>query len=364
MDTWAYPYRLPVFEQLHKRIEIEAFFSRPRPFDHLDAVPLEDYSFRIYCGHWVFALMPVHLLWRKYDVYMVGQIGVESVTGALFTLLVARLRNKPLILWTDYIETTYYKRVKKLKRFFGDFIRRTFVASCSAAIGFGSYTEKYLKKIGREGLPVFNIKQVVPETCHTAAATAECGARYAGKTIILCVSYLRTGKGLDFLIETFKRMERRDAMLVIAGSGTEEERLKAVAGGSEYIEFAGYIEGGRKSEYYALADIFVLPTEHDTWGLVVNEAMYYGLPVVVTDTAGASELVSDNGIVVESGNGPMLEHALTRLIEDKSLRRGMGNKSRSYIDQYGVEYAVNSFVEVIQHVSGKDTSADSGIMKA
>ena len=353
MDTWAYPYRLPVFENLHKQVEVEVFFSRPQPFDHLDNVSLADYTFKCHCGHWVFALAPIHLLWKKYDVYMVGQIGVESVIGAFFTLLVSRLRNKPLILWTDYIETDYYRATKKIKRFFGDCIRKSFLKSCFAAIGFGSYTEKYLKKIGREGLPVFNIKQVVPGECHGDARAGEREVVYADKVVVLCVSYLRIGKGLDFLIKAFKEMGRSDAVLVIAGSGADEQRLKKIAGNSESIQFIGYVEGEKKAECYSLADVFVLPTEHDTWGLVVNEAMYYGLPIIVTDAAGASELVADNGVVIGSGNDRMLKGALQRLIEDEDLRKKMGKKSKAYISKCGTEYAVESFMKVIRYASDK-----------
>ena len=353
MDTWAYPYRLPVFECLHKQIEVEAFFSRLKPFDHRDSISMKGCSFRSYCGHWLFALMPVHLLWRKYDVYMVGQIGVESVAGAFFTLLVSRLRRKPLILWTDYIQTTYYRKTKMIKRLLGDFIRKIFLGYCSAAIGFGSYTERYLKRVGRKGLPIFNIKQVVPETCYFSPSCEMKKMHYANKIVVLSVGYLRVGKGQDILIRTFKNMRRSDAVLVIAGSGVEEQKLKSLAGDSEHIQFVGHLEDEQKAEYYAAADIFVLSTEHDTWGLVVNEAMHYGLPVIVTDAAGASELISDNGIVIQPGNEEMLRRALTRLIENESLRKKMGEKSKTYISPYGVEYAAASFARIIRQVNDR-----------
>ncbi len=352
MDTWAYPYRLPVFEQLHKQVEVEVFFSRPKPFDHLDDVALEDCSFECRSGNWLFALMPLHLLWRKYDVYMVGQIGVQSVTGAFFTLLVSGLRNKPLVLWTDYIETQYYARTKRVKKFIGDCVRGNFIKRCAAAMGFGAYTENYLRKMGGERLPVFNVVQVVPEVCNKDVATVGKAAAYGDKAVILYLGYLRKGKGADFLIRVFKDMGRTDAVLVIAGSGEEERRLRRLAGASGCVRFAGHVEGEEKAKCYAQADVFVMPTEHDPWGLVVNEAMYYGLPIVVTDAAGASELVTDNGIVVESGNGDALKKALTRLLEDRGLRREMGERSKIRIGKYGVEYAADSFMRVIRRVSG------------
>ena len=358
MDTWAYPYRLPVFERLNERVEVETFFSRPQPFDHVEGVSLEGSPLRSRSGRWLFALAPVHLLWRRYDVYMVGQIGVESVVGAFFTLLMARLRRKPLVLWTDYIETETYRRNKKVKRFFGDFIRRNFIRHCAAAMAFGSYTENYLKKISGGRLRVFSVAQAVPESCNADVQAEDgFGEEFRGKVLLLYLGYLRKSKGGDFLIRCFREMGRSDAMLLIVGSGEEEERWKALAGDSEYIRFLGHVEGKEKARCYAHADVFVMPTEHDTWGLVVNEAMYYGLPIVVTDAAGASELISDNGIVVECNNANGMKTALTRLIEDECLRREMGEKSRAYIARYGVEYAADSFMRVIRYVSGRASGA-------
>ena len=356
MDTWAYPYRLPVFERLHEQVEVEAFFSRSRPFDHRDDVSLKGCSFVCRSGNWLLALIPLHLLWKKYDVYMVGQIGVQSVAGAFFTLLVAGLRRKPLVLWTDYIETEHYIKTKKIKKMIGDFIRRNFIKHCAAAIGFGSYTENYLRKIGGDRLRVFNVVQVVPEVCTQEITDIGREKKNNDKVVLLYLGYLRKGKGVDFLIRVFKRLGRSDALLMIAGSGEEERNLRHLARGSDLIRFVGYKADEEKARCYAEADIFVMPTPHDTWGLVVNEAMYYGLPVVVTDAAGASELISDNGIVIESGNDRMLQKALTRLIEDSNLRKKMGEKSKIYIGRYGVEYAASSFMRVIRHVNEKDAS--------
>ncbi len=353
MDTWAYSYRLPVFEQLHKQVEIEVFFSRPKPFNHLDPVSLKDCSFKLYSGNWLFALMPVQLLWKKYDVYMVGQIGIQSVIGAFFTLLVSGLRKKPLVLWTDYIETEHYRKAKRIKKFFGDFIRGKFINRCAAAMGFGVYTENYLTKMGGGRLPIFNVVQVVPEVCNKDVGEVKKKAEYEGKVVLLYMGYLRKRKGVDFLIKAFKEMERTDAVLIIAGSGEEERYLKRLACDSGSIRFVGYVEGDEKAGYYSQADVFIMPTEHDPWGLVVNEAMYYGLPIIVTGAAGSSELVTDNGVVIESGNSSMLKDALVRLIEDEDLRKSMGKKSKTYISKYGVEYAANSFMQVIRCVSDK-----------
>lgn len=83
---------------------------------------------------------------------------------------------------------------------------------------------------------------------------------------------------------------------MIAGTGPFEEKLKKKASGDERIEFLGYISEQKKADYFDVADLFVLPTHHDPWGLVVNEAINYGTPVITTEAAGAKELLVEENI--------------------------------------------------------------------
>ena len=349
MDTWAYPYRLPVFEKLSKQVKLNLFFSKPHPFDHLDKVLLSDFDVPSKSGRKCFAYMPIHLLWEKYDAYLVGQIGIQSTLGALLTTLVAKIRNKPLILWTDYIETEYYLKNKTVKRFFGDMVRRIFTSQCSAAMAFGKYTRSYLEKITQGRLKIFEVKQVVPEVCNPAPQSNQ--NKDKQRVVILYVGYLRKGKGLDTLIRAFKSLNRPEVVCILGGSGKEEAHLRQLASGIEdRVEFAGYIEGETKANLFASADIFVFPSNHDTWGLAINEAMYYGLPIIATSSSGAHELIDENGIVIPPCDEKALQTALEKLIDNKSLRIAMGEKSREIISHYGLDYGVNCFMKVINYV--------------
>jgi glycosyltransferase involved in cell wall biosynthesis len=135
--------------------------------------------------------------------------------------------------------------------------------------------------------------------------------------------------------------------LVLVGSGPEEAQLRRLSSGDDRVIFPGYLEGAEKTSWYAAADLFVLPTLHDPWGLVVNEAMAFGLPVVVTEAAGSAELVSDNGIVVQPGEVGTLASALRKLLRTPDLRKNMGHLSRQTIASYTVEAACQAFLQVI-----------------
>jgi len=91
---------------------------------------------------------------------------------------------------------------------------------------------------------------------------------------------------------------------------------------------------------YALAEALILPTHSDTWGLVVNEAMACGLPVVVTSVAGcAIDLVNDgwNGYIVPLRDPEELRAAMGSLLQDSELRQKMSARSRERIRNYSPE---------------------------
>ena len=106
------------------------------------------------------------------------------------------------------------------------------------------------------------------------------------------------------------------------------------------IEFAGFMQKDALAKFYALADALVLPTHSDPWGLVVNEAMACGLPVVVTDVAGcAADLVQDewNGKMVPVNDPVKLASVMEYLAMPGPLRVSMGLRSTQRITGYSPE---------------------------
>ena len=354
MDTWAYPYRLPIFEVLSKKVNLALFFSRPLPFDHLDTFSVEDYRVSYKQGKLLFAYIPIHLFWEKYDAYFVGQIGVQSVLGALFTMLMAKLRNKPLILWTDYIETDYYAQQRPIKKKMGDIVRRIFLSQCKTAMVFGSYTQNYVQKVTKNRIKIFNVKQIMPQSCNMNIENFKRDEKYAGQVVILCMSYMRPGKGVDFLLDAFIQLNHPHAVLLICGMGSEKEELEQrTRAAGAHVEFLGFVEHLEKAEKFYTADLFVMPSDHETWGLAVNEAMYYGLPVIVTDACGVHEIIQGNGRVVPARDQQAMQSALKELIDDEKLRKEMSKQSKKIISQYDLDYGVDSFMRVIQYVTGE-----------
>jgi glycosyltransferase involved in cell wall biosynthesis len=132
----------------------------------------------------------------------------------------------------------------------------------------------------------------------------------------------------------------RPFTVVMAGSGELEPELRAfcVEHALDNIVFTGFVNQLDLSALYAASDVFVLPSEHEPWGLAVNEAMCAHLPVVVSREVGCvPDLVKDgiNGYTPAARDVDSLTRALRRLIEDEDLRRRQGKASLSRIQHWG-----------------------------
>lgn len=151
----------------------------------------------------------------------------------------------------------------------------------------------------------------------------------AGRLRVLFVGGVSLRKGIPYLFDAFRRVEA-DAVLRLVGR--PHPRLIARLGGlPPGAELAGVKTGAALDAEYADADVFVLPSVEDGFGLVTLEAMRAGLPVIVSDHAGSAEVVQDgiNGFVVAARDVDALASRLALLLGDAALRRRMGAAARA-----------------------------------
>jgi len=118
-------------------------------------------------------------------------------------------------------------------------------------------------------------------------------------------------KNIGLLIEEFNRNGK---YLTVVGTGVLEPKLKSMA--APNISFAGFIDNEKLGKVYGSHDVFILPSTYEPWGLVVEEAVYWGLPVIVSDKVGCSEdIVSDTGagIIFKSNDIGSLHEAIEKM---------------------------------------------------
>jgi glycosyltransferase involved in cell wall biosynthesis len=100
-----------------------------------------------------------------------------------------------------------------------------------------------------------------------------------------------------------------------------------------------------------MADVFVFPTLGDIWGLVINEAMSAGLPIITTSAAGASaDLIKDNGFIVPPGDTETLSDRLIEISTKDKLREEMGRRSLDIISDFTIEESAKGFIAAIDSI--------------
>ena len=347
------PYRLPVFESLSKRCNLNVMFCEGVEEGRKWNPDLTQYAFdsailpNIRIGPIVLNYTAVRdLLFAECDVYVIDGYDPYFVT-ILTCMLVAKIRRKPFVLWAEHIDTrefgarfsrsSWRKRIRMLlSAGFVNWYQGVVYQNVDRFVAFSKKAERYLTRRGVDKNRISTQIQVVPSSLLESSSghTKRPQRTTDDKVTILSLGYLRWKKGIDVLIEAYKQVATTNTELIIAGSGPEEKRLKALAGDRNDIRFVGYVEEESKSEYYIDSDIFVLSTRRDPWGLVINEAMYYGLPVITTSAAGSEWIINGNGFVIKPDDSDALADRLERLINNKDMRQKMGRRSRNETEAF------------------------------
>lgn len=145
---------------------------------------------------------------------------------------------------------------------------------------------------------------------------------------ILFVGHADVRKGFPYLLEAFRQL-RSNAVLRVVGHQSAA-LMAALQPLPDRVELVGPRPHAALQAEYAAADVFVLPSVEDGFGLVVAEAMSAGLPVVVSENVGSAELIEEgvSGFVVPARDARSLADRLSHLLEDAELRRRVGLRAR------------------------------------
>lgn len=159
---------------------------------------------------------------------------------------------------------------------------------------------------------------------------------------ILYVGRVSSGKGLWELIEAFELLseKREEVKLWLVGEGSMEEKLKnlvKVKKISDEVEFVGRIDHNELGKWYVAADVFCLPSHHESFGIVNLEAMSCGTPVVASNLSVFREIIDEGveGVFHEVGNYEDLFKKLDYLIENRAKREKMSTAGRKKAKKFG-----------------------------
>ncbi|HCI64919.1 MAG TPA: hypothetical protein DFH97_08005 [Clostridiales bacterium] len=358
LTTYASPYRVRFFDELGKTAQVTVLYSRPcADVSHRDAKWFEpgqggfrSVQLKTTCtvgGKQLCFDVCKWLKKGKYDAIFVG--GYSSPT-AILAMLSMRLRGIP---FTMEVDGGLIRPDGKLK--FA--CKRFLVRLADRWLSTGKETTRYLIHYGAKPENIreypfssFYQAEILPDVVPQSEKLEIRQKLGIGEAkMLLAIGQFIPRKGFDVLLKAAAQLDKTVGIYFVGGEATPEYTALRETLGLTNVHFVGFKPKAELAEYYKAADAFVLPTREDIWGLVINEAMAYGLPVVTTDRCVAGmELVENgvNGYLVPVADENALAYRLRELLS--SDMSAMGRISLKKIQNYTLENMAKAHMDYLQ----------------
>ena len=357
LTNYASPYRVRFFDELGKSAQVTVLYSDRRgTLSHRDEKWFEEgeggfrgvqLSGAIGKGRRTLCFSVLRWLKRDYDAIIVA--GYSSPT-AILAMLWMRLLRIPFYMEIDggLIRESTGARYQ---------IKRFLVHLPSGWLTTGKYPTHFLTHYGADPARVVeypfsslferDILPDIPTREEKMSLRKELGIPEG--RMILSVGQFIYRKGFDILLRAVKNLPDDVGVYIVGGEADERYTNLRRELGLENVHFWGFRTRDQLGQLYRAADVFCLPTREDIWGLVINEAMAFGLPVVTTDQCVAGmELVEDgvNGYLTPIEDPDALSESLNRVLA--SDMEAMGRASLRKIQGYTIEKMAQAHLALVR----------------
>jgi glycosyltransferase involved in cell wall biosynthesis len=355
------PYRIDFFNDLGKLCNLTVLFERKlaknrnsewlgknnKNFEvhFLKGVPMgEDSSLSFHVFKW--------LKDRKYDLIIVG--GYSTPTGML-SIIFLNLINRPYVL---NIDGGIIKKDNPIKYL----IKKYFISGANYWLSPGESATKYIVHYGAKRKKIYEYpfssiteSDVLSKDELKSVDKSIIRERLGIKEdrVVLMVGQIIYRKGIDLLLNAAKDA-KTIGFYVVGGEATQEYQDMIDKWGLSNVHFTGFMSKMELNEYYLASDLFVLPTREDIWGLVINEAMSKGLPIITTDKCVAGiELIQNNvnGYIIPSGDKEILSQTIKGLIKNEKLLSEMAINNLYKIKKYTIRNMTLRHMEIFINIS-------------
>jgi glycosyltransferase involved in cell wall biosynthesis len=369
------PYRITVFNALakHEGIDLKVIFlSETDPILRQWRVYRDEIRFSYgVLPSWRFRAGGSHFLLNARLSTSLNKFSPEAIICGGYNYVAswqaqmwARRRRVRFVLWSE----SNAQDARSLRKPV-EFLKARFLKRCDGFVAPGKSAFAYLRLLGAPVERIFTAPNAVDNALFAAQAGEAKRQAVAfreklglPRRFILFVGRLVPEKGVFELLEAYAKLEgdlRSEVGLVFAGGGISREELaqqaKRISPGT--VCFPGFVQREDLAGLYALAECLVLPTHSDPWGLVVNEAMACGLPIIVSSVAGCSADLVDggwNGYVVPPRDSEKLSAAINCVVRRPEVRQWMSAHSLERIRNFSPEACAD----------GLATAAISGVTGA
>lgn len=363
------PYRIPMFNHLAKKSELKVIFLAENEKNRKWEVYREELKFDyvVLKGWHLFFQnyeVPIHFNLgflkqiRKYDPDSIVMCGYHHLASWL-SLIYSRRYGKKITLWSGSHLLSGF-----IKNRLTDIYKKLIIPKFDSYITYGTAAKEQLIYYGVDkgkitvGCNAVDIDYFISQTKKAEQNEIEELKRTFLKKNILYVGSFIPRKGVMQLIKAFELLHNatEDVGLILIGDGPDKESYRAYIRENNIkdVYFPGFVQKGEITKYFLISDCLVLPSYNEVWGLVVNEAMACGVPVVVSKYCGSSyDLIKDgeNGFVIDPDDIAALKERLKDIVSDSHLRRLFRERSLELISTRGAEQYADKALEAVKAVS-------------
>lgn len=354
------PYRVDFFNELGKHCELTVLFEKKTSNERDNS--WENYSFENFKG--------------------IIMEGLSVGTDISFCLSVKKYINNitcDIVVCTNFTSPTGMYAVRYMKKHripyilesdggfaktgtgFKEKIKSHFIKGAQLYLSTSDIHDEYYIKYGaeRERIVRYPFSSIREEKILKSVICAEDKEKLRKRLglteekIIISVGQFIHRKGFDILLESARELPDGVGIYIIGGYPTEEYLNKILELKLKNVHFLGFKKPDELSEYYKAADLFVLPTREDIWGLVINEAMAYALPIITTERCLAGlEMVNngENGYIVPVENSEKLAEAILAVVSDNKLMKQMSENNLKKSHLYTIETMVDNHLKLFNQI--------------
>jgi glycosyltransferase involved in cell wall biosynthesis len=346
------PYQRDLFAALAQRPEVDLqvyYMERAAPDSPWPEKPLAHYEHYLRGGWFALGSRRVHVNWplpdlSKHDVVVLNTL--MSFTAQ--NLMRVRLRRKRWLFWGERLTRKFaagFSLAGGVHRWLTAPLHRA-----AGIVGIGRWaTEDYQARFPEPrhfNLPYHcDLAQFLAQPRHTRASDSV--------TFLFCGQMIAR-KGLDLLLTAFAQLPVRAHLLLVGREAELPQLLTPLpAAVRARIEYAGFQAPDELPRFFAQADVFVLPSRYDGWGVVVNQALGAGLPVICSDKVGAwYDLVTDreNGCIFPAGDAERLRAAMQHFLDEAARIDQYGEASRARAPQWQPADGAAKWVAALQSI--------------
>ena len=324
-------------------------------------------------NHGIFSRLSGNKIQARFDVLWVHGY---STLNTLQAMLFAKMLGIPVLLRAEsrFPAKDYGGFKPAAKKFFFNLLRN-FV---DGALTIGSSNAAYWKHFLGDDVPQFLMPYAVDnDSFQNRSQEAAVGHEKflnelnldESRPVILFASKLQTRKRCGDLLDAYFNLSPGDGVepypyLVIVGDGEERTALehRAMQSGFSSVRFCGFRNQSELPRFFDIASVFVLPSQDEPWGLIVNEVMNAGRAVIVSDDVGCQpDLISDGveGCVFPAGDVEALTNALRRVLAQPETANIMGQRALERIRDWSYEQDILGLRQAIAHVTKRLTTENS-----